>query len=163
MHIQTTIPNNITEIRAGASDQPVVESEPLAKDRIQSTLHFVGDTMTLGNRWNLKPYQLRRVGLAAFTAVALYPAVRGTEVVAQHIVHGYEYSADSAIPSSEAHIDPKKDKSEPIPLIGAFDFAEKVDPNHDPRNGVDQFMKQLHGQTPEPGDIVAIPRPDISK
>ncbi|HZL07686.1 MAG TPA: hypothetical protein VFC50_00645 [Candidatus Dormibacteraeota bacterium] len=62
----------------------------------------------------------------------------------------------STIPGTETNLDPTKYKKEVIPAEGAFDFAEQVDPNHDPRNGVDQFDHQV-GHDAQAGDVVAVP------
>ena len=91
-----------------------------------------------------------RRALAMFAGLALIVPLAGAWDAR------FSQLSDSTIPGTELNLDPTKYKEKPIPAEGAFDFAEHVDPNHDPRNGVDRFKQQL-GHEPQVGDEVAVP------
>jgi hypothetical protein len=155
--------DNMRELRPNASKQPAIRTANRTQRVIQKTLHAAGNIVTFGNKWNLTPYQLRQAGAVILTAAAVAPVMHVARPVVRGIVSGAEYEMDSNIPTSEAHINSRLDVIEPIPSTGAFDFAESTDPDHNPEQGVYNFTRQLHGQAPEPGDLVAVPRPGASK
>jgi hypothetical protein len=93
---------------------------------------------------------IRRAG-----ALALITTVVGGGAY-ELLASGINYATTSAIPTTE-QVNPKLYVHEAIPKTGAFDFAAKVDPDQDPRIGVQDFEQQL-GHEPNQGDIVAVPR-----
>lgn len=147
----------VREIRPGASKEPIVSNPGPMQKLLQSGLKKVGDFVTLGNKWNLRPYQLRRIGAVAVLASAAIATPLAREA-GEHVVWGAQYEMSSEIPTSETNINPKVDVLVAIPPSGAYDLASERDPNNNPQHGVYNFTQQLHGKTPEPGDIVAVPR-----
>ncbi|HVA11180.1 MAG TPA: hypothetical protein VNG32_03350 [Candidatus Dormibacteraeota bacterium] len=158
MSKNTNTHRNVREIRRGAGQRSAIAAVNNGPQLTKQTLYEVGNLATLGNKWKLKPYQLRRIGLGVVAAAAVVPTVRVAKLAEEHLVWGSEYEMSSAIPTSKAHFDPKKYVIKAIPSSGAFDLAASVDPNHNPQGGVYDFDKQLGGHPAEPGDIVVVPR-----
>lgn len=127
--------------------QPLDDSSWVPQDLLEK----VGARFSI-NRAKITVEQARRRGLAVVTAGTLAVGALITPTLAGQ----FNYIEGSNIPTSEKQYDHKKDVPIKIPPFGAFDLAKKVDPGHDPRNGVENFTEQL-GHDPQPGDQVIIP------